>query len=81
VVVIVVVVVPAEFSETLHRYTSCGLRVIAFAMKSLDSSLSWRHVQRISRYSLHYTTVYYPLVVVVVVVVGGGGGAAAAAIV
>jgi len=43
------VVVADEFTETLQRYTSNGLRVIAFAMKSLDSSLTWKQVQRISR--------------------------------
>jgi len=45
----VVVEVPAEFAETLQRYTSCGLRVIAFAMKSLDRAVTWKHVQRMSR--------------------------------
>lgn len=41
--------IPSNFYPLLHKYTSCGYRVIAMANKELSSKVKWRDVERMKR--------------------------------
>ncbi|EDV23802.1 uncharacterized protein TRIADDRAFT_27142, partial [Trichoplax adhaerens] len=55
--------VPDDFSQTLESLTEQGYRVLGLAHRSLDSKLSWRSAQKLSRQDLEENMTFLGLLI------------------
>ncbi|CAI9735449.1 cation-transporting ATPase 13A3-like isoform X2 [Octopus vulgaris] len=55
--------IPADFSDTLHKYTVQGFRVLALSWKELDPKLTWHQAQRISREKVEHNLNFLGLLI------------------